>query len=93
MTNLDNPILSPDDLPSPECEAGFPVTQLEELLTEEQFEDLSKWMYGQTMTLCEGKKYNNDTKTYRESCDGTAHGAVIYHWDLKRWLQGQPIID
>lgn len=40
-------------LPKPECEQGYPWTQIEGLLDQAQLEKLRDWMYGQTMSLCE----------------------------------------
>jgi hypothetical protein len=80
------------DLPDPECEAGYTVPQLHEILGD-RFEAFEHWMRGQTMAICEGRRFVHETRTYRECCGGQAHGVVVYPWDLKRFLEGKPIID
>ena len=76
----------------PECRMGYTHPQLVRILGE-RLPEFNKWMYGQTMTLCEGRQYNHDTKEYEVACDGVAHGGVVYSWDLNRFLRGLPVID
>lgn len=78
-------------LPSPDCETGYTRDQLREILGN-RFEEFDGWMYGQTVALCEGRKWNYYTKEYEET-DCGPHGPVVYSWDLKRFLDGRPIID
>lgn len=80
-------------LPTPECESGYPWCQIQEILGVERTKELSGWMYGQTMTMCDGRQYNHDTREYEESCGGVGHGGVVYTWDLQRFLDGRPVID
>lgn len=80
------------NLPEPKCEYGYTYDQLEDVLGA-GLGDFGSWMRGQTMTLCEGRRYNHDTKEYEESCGGLAHGGIVYRWDLERYLEGRPIID
>lgn len=76
-------------LTEPQCLAapGYPVSQLESELTVEELEDLTKWMYGQTSVICNGRKYNHMTREYEPSeCSEHAHGEVYFSWDVSRWL-------
>lgn len=73
-------------IPEPLCSGGYPWYQVEEILDDETFAAFSKWMNGQTMMLCEGRRYNYETKEYEVDCDGVSHGGVVYAWDLKRFL-------
>lgn len=82
-----------EELPEPECEGGYPWTQLQQLFDEQQRNRLHQWMNGQTMMLCEGRRYNHATMEYEESCNGVAHGGVVYAHDLERFLRAGPIID
>ncbi len=82
----------PDKLPTPDCESGYTKAQLDQILRNRRME-FTTWMGGQTQSLCEGRKYNHETKEYEEACNGVAHGPVVYPWDLKRFLDGLPIID
>jgi hypothetical protein len=80
-------------IPPPDCRWGYPTSQLEEHLSVNQMQRLMQFMGGQTMTLCEGRAYNHQTKEYYEVCDGVAHGTVIYAHDLWRFLVGLPVVD
>lgn len=81
------------DLPEPECEGGYTYRQIVEILGA-WTDDFGDFMYGQTMMICEGQKYNHDTQEYEEACGGVAHGMpIVYPWDLERYLDGRPIID
>ncbi len=82
-----------DSLPEPACRGGYPWSQLEELFSPEEIKRLHEWMHGQTMMLCEARIWNRTTEQYEEACDGVAHGVVVYPWDLRRWMNGLPIID
>lgn len=86
-------ITDANQLPEPECEGGYPWTQLEQIFDKQQIARLQIWMRGQTMMLCEGRKYSHETMEYYESCNGTAHGGVVYVYDLHRFLTAGPIID
>lgn len=86
-------ITSPAALPIPECEAGFPYTQLMEIMDPQQFARLETWLYGQTVALCDGRLYNYETREYESCCNGVAHGRVIYPHDVHRFLRGWPVID
>lgn len=81
-------------LTAPQCTFGYPVSQLENELTRDEWNDLDRWLDGQTMAICSGQVYNHDKGEYEPSlCAGEAHGTVVYVHDVKRWLAGQPIID
>lgn len=81
-------------LPEPLCSSGYPWYQIkEEILDAGELAKFSDWMYGQTMSICNGRRYSHETKEYQESCGGVAHGGVVYPWDLQRFLAGRPIID
>ena len=79
-------------LPKPECEAGYTRKQIEEIVGG-RLSEFDSWMFGQTMTICEGRRYNHTTKEYEISEDGVSHGSVVYPWDLERFLAGLPVID
>lgn len=80
-------------MPKPECESGYPWYQIREILGVKRTKELSEWMYGQTMTRCEGRRYNHSIRAYEESCGGVSHGGVVYPWDLQRFMDGGPVID
>lgn len=76
-----------ETFPASLCPGGYPLYQLEEVFGEEVFNEFNKWMIGQTMMLCEGRKYNHETKQYqRDECFGKAHGGVAYQYDVYRFL-------
>lgn len=78
-------------LPKPECELGYPVTQLASVLGD-RFKEFGQWMYGQTMALCDGRSYNHEKREYEETGCGP-HGTICYAWDVERFLAGRPIVD
>lgn len=80
-------------LSGPLCRMGYPITQLENELTSVGYLALTKWLYGQTLAICEGREYNHDTEKYEQSCGGVPHGVVAYTWDVWRWIDGRPVID
>lgn len=78
-------------LSEPECSYGYPWTQLEREVDAETVERLSDWMSGQTMAICDGRRYNDDSREYEPT--GHAHGLVVYRWDVERFLAGLPVVD
>ena len=74
-----------DSFPEPDCSAGYSLDYLQEILDYETFERFNDWMYGQTMALCDGKRFNHETRQYEPDCE-TPHGGVAYSWDVKRFL-------
>lgn len=76
----------------PECRMGYTYAQLREILGD-RLDEFGHWMRGQTMAICDGRKYNSDTNGYEPACDSRAHGGIVYPWDLQRFLDGAPIID
>lgn len=79
-------------LPDPECEAGYTYGQIRAILGG-RTEDFYRWMSGQTMSMCTGRRYNHETHQTEDACGGVAHGPIVYTWDLERYIQGLPIID
>lgn len=73
--------------------AAIPWDQIETFLDARRFAELMDWMHGQTMMLCEGRRYDHSTQEYTEKCGGVAHGPVVYCWDLERFMAGGPIVD
>lgn len=86
-------ITDPKELPEPGCRSGYPVSQLKEVLDEQQYNRLMIWMRGQTMMLCQGRAYSHERQEYYEVCNGVSHGPVIYSHDLYRFIEAKPIID
>ncbi len=77
------------ELPPGECERGYTLRQVEELVSGERggMERFTQWFAGQTSAICEGRTYNHDTKEHEVSCGGVAHGLVIYRHDVARYLR------
>lgn len=83
---------APETDPSvPDCELGFPTAQVEQILAED-FAAFAHWMRGQTMAICEGRRYDHDTHEYTPTGCGP-HGPVVYPWDLDNYLRGGRIHD
>lgn len=77
--------------PEPDCDRGYSRGVLEDALGAERFAELMDWMYGQTMMLCDGRRYDHDAKEYYET--HPAHGPVVYTWDVEWFLRGGRIVD
>lgn len=74
------------------CRLGYTSEQVAELMGD-RLDEFYEWMVGQTQAICEGRKYNHDTRKYEEACGGHAHGLIVYEWDADRFLAGLPAID
>lgn len=79
------------DTEKPECQLGYPIDQVQRILGD-RFPEFNEWIAGQTVSICDGRSYNYETKQYEETGCGP-HGSVIYSWDLDRFLKGLPVID
>jgi hypothetical protein len=82
-------------LPDPSCPLGYTAEDIKAILvSDHRFLEFQKWMYGQTMSICDGLQYDRDKRDYRPTgCYSRPHGAVVFPWDLERFLDGLPIID
>lgn len=79
-------------LPEPECPMGYPVTQLQTFITD--MDDLNRWLDGQTMALCEGRRWSYANSEWEpDECAGNPHGAVVYRRDVRRYLDRLPVVD
>lgn len=74
---------------------GYPYAQLNQILFDNgrTADEFWEFMRGQTFAICEGRKFNHDTREYEPDCGGTAHGGVVYPWDVERFLDRKPVID
>lgn len=80
-------------LPEPECQMGYTRRQLHEILSE-KYAVFMAWMNGQTQSICDGREYDPVSKTIVPSqCTPVAHGSIVYPHDLRRFLEGLPVID
>lgn len=79
-------------LPDPECKYGYTSQQLEKILGV-LLPKFDKWMEGQTMCICDGRRYNVETRQYEPSECSVPHGTVVYPWDLERFLLKLPPLD
>lgn len=72
-------------LPEPECSSGYTGSQVAEIMGD-RIGEFHQWMSGQTRSLCEGRRYNHETKEYEIDCDGISHGGITYVYDVQRFL-------
>ena len=77
---------------APECTFGYPTTQLGRVLDAQAYNRLMLWMRGQTMAICDGRRFNYETGEYEPTGCGP-HGPVVYTHDVERWSRAGPIID
>lgn len=75
-------------LPEPECEAGYPHSQLQAILEPAVLTALHRWLQGQTQTICSGELYDWETKQNVPSGCDRPHGYVAYKWDVERFIHG-----
>jgi hypothetical protein len=81
-------------LPKPSCPQGYTDKDLREILKGSLLDRFNKWMTGQTMSVCDGQGQRSELASYRSTpCYNNPHGAVVYAWDLERFLEGKPVID
>lgn len=71
-------------LPVPECSSGYTSSQVEQIMGD-RYEEFLKWMEYQTRSLCDGRKFNHETREYEVDC-GVAHGGITYAYDVQRFL-------
>ena len=76
----------------PSCELGYTEEDLSTILTDPEKEDFYRWMRGQTLALCDGRRYNHERREYEETGCGP-HGMAYYESDVQRFILGLPIID
>lgn len=79
------------ELPEPECELGYTDSQLKTILGS-RYKEFMSWMSGQTVAICDGRVFNYEANRMQDSGCGP-HGVVVYYWDLKRYLDGLPVVD
>lgn len=82
----------PYNLPA-SCRFGMTRDDIDTYMSEAQAAHFYEWMEYQTIAQCDGRIYDHDASTYRDSGCGTAHGAVYYRHDVARFLNGQAVID
>lgn len=81
----------PPPLPDPHCELGYTHAQIEQIMGE-RVNQFHRWMAGQTVGLCEGRRWNHETGT-SEVTDCGPHGVVIYRSDVQQFLEGGAPLD
>ena len=87
------------------CRLGYTPDEVEAILGPDADLDVfSEWMYGQTMAICDGGPETTwiDDPTAPGGMRlvevgpplcSEAHGAVVYPWDLTRFIEGRPVVD
>lgn len=87
----------------PECQHGYTWQQVKDILGRRE-EEFWRWMRGQTVSGCQQepqREWRKDTEAPGGMClvdvgpplCDRPHGMVVYPWDVKRFLDGGPIID
>jgi len=92
LFGTDEMITSMAEMPKPECESGYPISQLEQVFDAQQMARFMVWMDGQTMSICEGRRYSYEHKKYFATNCGP-HGTVAYVHDVERFLRAGQVID
>jgi len=75
------------------CPLGFTRKDLARYFGD-RLTSLDEQLYGQTQTICDGRRFNHDTREYEPTeCADTPHGVVAYVWDVQDWYEGRPVSD
>lgn len=80
----------------PSCPSGYTREDLERYFGAKQGEDHSLWrqLHGQTGLICEGRRFNHDTREYEPTeCAEHPHGFISYVSDAQEWYEGRPVSD
>lgn len=72
-------------LPRPECEFGYTVDQLKDILGD-RLEEFYDWHEGRTYVECDGTQWFPEFRRNGECCNGIKHGDVYYYSDVRRFL-------
>ncbi len=67
------------------CKFGMIDSEVNERIPEHLSGRFNTWMNGQTMTICDGKRYNHEKLQYEDTGCGP-HGPVTYSYDVERFL-------
>lgn len=80
-------------LPEPECPHGYTSTQVEEIMGD-GLHHFYRWMAGQTVMICDGRRWDYDLQSYMPTgCEPGGHGAIFYRSDVERYLDGGRPLD
>ncbi len=73
-------------VPAPTCPHGYTEVDLAGILGE-RLDHFNQWMSGQTMSVCDGKRYSHEDRAYYPTeCADDPHGPVVFPWDLHKYL-------
>ena len=78
-------------LPEPACRYGFTWQQVEDILGD-RVDEFSRFMRGQTVSLCDGREYDYAAGGWRDTGCGP-HGTAVYTSDLRHFLAGRRPLD
>lgn len=80
-------------LPEPSCFLGYPRSQVVEIVGL-RLDAFDHWMRGQTVAICDGRRYDPDQRDYvPTACSAHPHGVVVYPWDVRQFLAGGGPLD
>lgn len=78
---------------NPSCELGYTHGDIE-VIFGSRLPAFLKWMSGQTIGYCEGKRYNYEIKEYEPTnCSSHPHGFAYYVSDVHNFLAKGSITD
>lgn len=73
-------------VPESPCHLGYPRDAVEQIFAE-NVARFDEWMRGQTVAICDGRRFDHEAAEYEPTNCGP-HGVVVYEWDLRRYLAG-----
>lgn len=86
-------LADPHDMPEPECKYGYPQSQIEKIFPEDRLKEFHLFMNGQTVSLCNNRRWDYILGEEVEDDCGTSHGTVFYRSDVFDFLSGRPVTD
>ena len=80
-------------MPEPSCPLGYTEADLQQHWGG-RLKSLYATLAGQTGSICDGRSFNHETREYEPTaCAEHPHGFTTYVHDVRRWLEGKPVID
>ena len=78
------------------CPLGYTEEDLERYFGAKKGEPHPLWtqLEGQTGAICEGRRFNHETREYEPTeCADHPHGYISYVSDVEEWVRGEKVSD
>lgn len=75
-------------LPPPDCEGAYTEYQVVKIFGD-LLPEFHRWMVGQTMPICNGRRWDPFNQKYQQACGGISHGPCYYDCDVVEFAEGK----